>query len=158
MKEEVKGKKMQKEEQLNSPQSFSSPTSAVSSEETRILTEYNSQKSLFNVVHRDETRRKPLLLKQFFKMKRNQLVVVSSVMEKDANVLTKGKVAAIGRDFVMLTTLKKGFGSLILPSIPQTFLSVFLPIQARINTLYMITNCNKSSYSNLVRQWLIEKN
>ena len=95
------------EEQSKSPPSFSSPTSAVSLEETRILTEYNSQKNLFNVVNRDETRRKPLMLKQFFKMKRNQQVVVSSVIEKDVNVTTEGKVATIGRDFVMLTNLQK---------------------------------------------------
>lgn len=95
------------EEQLKSPPSFSSPTSAVSLEETRILTEYNSQRNLFNVVNRDETRRKPLMLKQFFKMKRNQQVVVSSIIEKDAVVTTEGKVATIGRDFVMLTNLQK---------------------------------------------------
>ena len=35
------------EKQSKSPPSFSSPTSAVSLEETRILTEYNSQKNLF---------------------------------------------------------------------------------------------------------------
>ena len=47
------------------------------------------------------------MLKQFFKMKRNQQVVVSSVIENDVNVTTEGKVATIGRDFVMLTNLQK---------------------------------------------------
>lgn len=107
MKGEFEEKEMQTEEQSNSPPSFSSPTSAVSLEETRILTEYNGQKNLFNVVNRDETRRKPLLLKQFFKMKRNQQVIVSSIIEKDVNVTTEGKVATIGRNFVMLTNLQK---------------------------------------------------
>ena len=46
------------------------------------------------------------MLKQFFKMKRHQQVVVSSVI-KDATIETEGKVATIGRDFVMLTDLKK---------------------------------------------------
>ncbi|MEI4770524.1 hypothetical protein WAX74_12845 [Psychrobacillus sp. FJAT-51614] len=95
------------EDQLKSPSSFSSPTSAVSIEETRILSEYINQKNLFNVVNRDETRRKPLILKQFFKMKRNQEVVVTSVLEKDVTVTTEGKVSTIGRDFIMLTNLKK---------------------------------------------------
>ncbi|KQL35856.1 hypothetical protein [Psychrobacillus sp. FJAT-21963] len=97
----------QTEERSKRPPSFSSPTSAVSIEETRILTEFNNQKNLFNVVTQDETRRKPLILKQFFKMKRNQEVVVSSIIEKDANITTEGKVATIGRDFIMLTNLKK---------------------------------------------------
>lgn len=86
---------------------FSSPTSAVSSEETRVLTEYIHQKNLFKVTKRDETRRKYLMLKQFFKMKRNQQVIVSSFIQKDVPVTTAGKVATIGRDFVMLTDLKK---------------------------------------------------
>ena len=86
---------------------FSSPTSAVSSEETRVLTEYIHQKNLFKVTKQDETRRKSLVLKQFFKMKRNQQVVVSSFIKKDVLVTTEGKVATIGRDFVMLTDLKK---------------------------------------------------
>lgn len=87
--------------------SFSSPTSAVSEEETRILTEYIAQKNLFKITSLDESRKKPLLLKQFFKMKRNQQVVVSSIIGKESHVSTEGKVATIGRDFVMLTDLKK---------------------------------------------------
>lgn len=92
---------------LNKNPSFSSPTSAVSEEETRILSEYIAQKNLFKVTSQDESRRKVLFLKQFFKMKRNQQVVVSSVIEKDIPLTTEGKVATIGRDFVMLTDLKK---------------------------------------------------
>ena len=92
------------EEEL--PTSFTSPTSAVSSEETRVLTEYIHQKNLFRITKKDEILRKSLMLKQFFKMKRHQQVVVSSVI-KDAIVTTEGKVAMIGRDFVMVTDLKK---------------------------------------------------
>jgi len=98
---------LETEDTVEDRTSFSSPTSAVSEEETRILTEYISQKNLFNVTGRDETRRKPLVLKQFFKMKRNQQVVVSSIIEKAATVTTEGKVTVIGRDFVMLTDLQK---------------------------------------------------
>ena len=92
------------EEEL--PTSFTSPTSAVSSEETRVLTEYIHQKNLFRITKQNEILRKSLMLKQFFKMKRHQQVVVSSVI-KDATVTTEGKVAMIGRDFVMVTDLKK---------------------------------------------------
>ena len=92
---------------LNQNPSFSSPTSAVSEEETRILDEYIAQKNLFKVTGQDESRRKPLILKQFFKMKRNQQVVVTYAVEKDLPETAEGKVATIGRDFVMLTDLKK---------------------------------------------------
>ena len=40
-------------------------------------------------------------------MKRNQQVVVSSVLKKDVTMTTEGKVATIGRDFIMLTNLQK---------------------------------------------------
>ncbi|WP_252502092.1 hypothetical protein [Sporosarcina sp. Marseille-Q4943] len=86
---------------------YSSPTSAVSAEETRILTEYIQQKNLFHVIRRDESRRKTLLLKQFFKMKRHQQVVIISANKQNETITTEGKVAAIGRDFVMVTDLKK---------------------------------------------------
>jgi 2-succinyl-5-enolpyruvyl-6-hydroxy-3-cyclohexene-1-carboxylate synthase len=91
----------------NAAASFSSPTSAVSSEETRILTEYISQKNLFKITSQDETRRKSLTLKQFFKMKRNQQVVITSAIENDGSKITEGKVATIGRDFVMVTDVQK---------------------------------------------------
>ena len=88
-------------------QSFSSPTSAVSLEETRILTDYLNQQNMFKVIHEDESRRKPLTLKMFFKKRRDQQVVVISATENDETMTTEGKVAAIGRDFVMLTNLEK---------------------------------------------------
>ncbi|WP_216667917.1 hypothetical protein [Sporosarcina jiandibaonis] len=40
-------------------------------------------------------------------MKRNQQVVITSVCNEEANVMTEGKVSTIGRDFVMVTNLKK---------------------------------------------------
>lgn len=87
--------------------SFPSPTSAVSDEETRILTEYIASKNLFKVTEQDESLRKPLVLKQFFKMKRNQHVVVTSIIEDEKQISTEGKVSTIGRDFVILTNLKQ---------------------------------------------------
>lgn len=91
---------------LNST-SLSSPSSAVSSEETTILTEYMKQKNLLYITSQDESRRKPLILKQFFKMKRNQQVVVTAISEDQQPIPIEGKVASIGRDFVMITDLEK---------------------------------------------------
>lgn len=109
MPEKVNGSTTDRHPEPNIPSfpQYSSPTSAVSAEETRILTEYIQQKNLFNVVNRDESRRKALLLKQFFKMKRHQQVVVISTRKQGETVTTEGKVATIGRNFVMLTDLKK---------------------------------------------------
>lgn len=45
------------------------------------------------------------MLKRFFKMKRNQQVVIYSKIA-DETIHTLGKVSAIGRDFVMVTNLK----------------------------------------------------
>lgn len=86
---------------------FSSPTSNGPDEQTRVLTDYISQKNLFKIAGIHEPLRKSLTLKNFFKSKRNQQVVISSYGEIDSRLETEGKVAAIGRDFVMLTNLQK---------------------------------------------------
>ncbi|MFZ3589260.1 hypothetical protein ACOI1C_08195 [Bacillus sp. DJP31] len=85
---------------------FSSPVSSTSLEENRLLTEYMEQKNLFNVSNADPKRKKRLMLGKFFKMKRNQEVLVK-LMKKESLLTLKGKVTAVGRDFVMLTDLKK---------------------------------------------------
>jgi hypothetical protein len=87
---------------------LTSPTSAVSTEETRILMEYMEQQNLFNLSSTDENRRKVLTLKRFFKKKRNQQVEVYSHSGTEV-MYTEGKVAAVGRNFVMLSNLKDRF-------------------------------------------------
>jgi len=87
--------------------SFSSPTSAVSAEETRILNEHIDQQNMFKLIHLYEPHRKTLTLKKFFKMKRNQQVVITPLFAEEENETMEGKVAAIGRDFVMITNLQK---------------------------------------------------
>ena len=52
------------------------------------------------------SRKKTLILKRFFKMKRNQQVAVYTNGVGDI-VPILGKVSAVGRDFVMLTNLKE---------------------------------------------------
>lgn len=87
---------------------LTSPTSAISTEETRLLMEYMDQKNLFNIGSTDPNRRKVLTLKKFFKKKRNQQVEVYSLAGNEV-IYTEGKVAAIGRNFVMLSNLKDRF-------------------------------------------------
>jgi ribosome maturation factor RimP len=87
---------------------LTSPASAVSTEETRILMEYMEQQNLFNLTSTDKNRRKVLTLKKFFKKKRNQQVEVYSCSGQEV-IYTEGKVTAIGRNFVMLSNLKDRF-------------------------------------------------
>nr|WP_309101272.1 hypothetical protein [Fredinandcohnia onubensis] len=93
------------EENIAKGAGLTSPTSAVSTEETRILMEHIMQKNLFNTSKSQPHRKKILVLKKFFKMKRNQQVEVYSTIGNQTK-RTIGKVAAIGRDFVMITNLK----------------------------------------------------
>lgn len=102
-----KGRFATKKERPPYTSSFTSPTSIVSEEETRILTEYNHQKNLFKLVNLHEPHRKTLTLKKFFKSKRNQQIVISSHLTEGEEVTIEGKVDTIGRDFVMLINLKK---------------------------------------------------
>ncbi|WP_245618106.1 hypothetical protein [Domibacillus tundrae] len=88
-------------------QAFSSPTSSAPEHETRILTEYISMQNLVNIAEHNEALRKTLFLKKFFMVKRNQFVSVSSLIKKNQTKISEGKVDAIGRDFVLLTNLKK---------------------------------------------------
>jgi len=86
-------------------ESLSSPPGATSLEENRIITEYMEHRNLQQVVSSMPGTKKPILLKKFFKRKRNQQVIVYTNIKADTVEIT-GKVSAIGRDFVMLTNLK----------------------------------------------------
>lgn len=84
---------------------FSSPPGAAGTEEIRIFNEYKEQANLLRVIEAAPEKKKPFLLKRFFKMKRNQQVEVF-ITEGEEAVQILGKVNAVGRDFVMLTNLK----------------------------------------------------
>ncbi|MCM3664966.1 hypothetical protein M3204_11155 [Mesobacillus subterraneus] len=84
---------------------ITSPPGATPLEESRFMIEYMEQKNLHTVVTAKPDMKKPLLLKKFFKMRRNQEVIVYILSKGDTSEIT-GKVSAIGRDFVMLTSLK----------------------------------------------------
>lgn len=93
------------EQSLLKGEGITSPTSNLSSEETRILMEFMERKNLFKITEADPSRKKSLTLKRFFKMKRNQQVEVYS-KAGNSTIYTEGKVSAVGRDFVMITDLK----------------------------------------------------
>ncbi|WP_017727765.1 hypothetical protein [Halalkalibacterium ligniniphilum] len=90
----------QKEEKLTSP------TTSTSTEEARLLMEYMERFNLLQLQRKDQQMRKIVILKKFFKMKRNQQVVIFSKCGSHS-IYTEGKVNAIGRDFVMLTNLRE---------------------------------------------------
>jgi hypothetical protein len=83
---------------------FTSPPSATTLEENRILTDYIEQVNLRKLAEARPEQKKPLLLKKFFKMKRNQQVDVY-VLDGEAASKKTGKVNVIGRDFVILSNL-----------------------------------------------------
>jgi ribosome maturation factor RimP len=84
---------------------LTSPTSNMTTEETRLLREYMEQKNLLKISEAAPSLKKSLNLRKFFKMKRNQQVEVYSFHGEELKY-TEGKVSAVGRNFVMLTDLK----------------------------------------------------
>lgn len=91
---------------IKNGQGITSPTTPSTTEETRLLMEYIDRANMFNLSERDEKRGKVLKLRKFFKMKRNQQVEVYANCGTES-LYKVGKVSTIGRDFVMLTTLKE---------------------------------------------------
>jgi hypothetical protein len=84
---------------------ITSPPGAAPLEENKFIANYIEQRNLHTVINAVPELKKPLLLKKFFKMKRNQEVIVYIASNGVTSEIT-GKVSAIGRDFVMLTNLK----------------------------------------------------
>jgi hypothetical protein len=84
---------------------ITSPPSATPLEENKIIAEYLEQKNLQTLANAVPEFKKTLILKKFFKMKRNQEVIVY-IEHQGTTKETSGKVNAIGRDFVILTNLK----------------------------------------------------
>lgn len=91
---------------LRNGQGITSPTTPSTTEETRLLMEYIDRANMFNLSERDEKRGKILKLRKFFKSKRNQQVEIYAKCGTES-LYKVGKVSTIGRDFVMLTTLKE---------------------------------------------------
>ncbi|MDQ0218910.1 hypothetical protein ELQ35_10460 [Peribacillus cavernae] len=90
---------------LKTGSGLTSPHSAMSTEELRLFMEYMDQANLRSLAKAKPELKKPLMLKKFFKSKRNQQVEVYS-KSGEGSIYTLGKVSAVGRDFVMITNLK----------------------------------------------------
>ncbi|MBT2756330.1 hypothetical protein J7E71_10235 [Mesobacillus foraminis] len=84
---------------------LTSPPGATSTEEIRLFNEYMEQANLFKIADALPEKKKSLMLKRFFKMKRKQQVVIQARIGEE-NQQKNGKVSTVGRDFVMLTNLK----------------------------------------------------
>jgi hypothetical protein len=83
---------------------LTSPPSATTLEENKLLTEYMEQVNLQKLANSMPHQKHPLFLKKFFKMKRNQQVIVY-FKKNDSVHEVMGRVSTVGRDFVMLNNL-----------------------------------------------------
>ncbi|MEN8698011.1 hypothetical protein [Bacillus infantis] len=107
---EQREKEEKKEDPLNhfqekSGTGLTSPHSAMSSEELRVFMKYKDHKNLLAISEGAKERKKFLILKEFLKSKRNQPVEILYFNPSLAKI--EAKVSTIGRDFVMVTDLRK---------------------------------------------------
>ncbi len=90
---------------LKSGQGLTSPASELPLEELKLVQQHMHQTNLLNMAKALPEKKKDLILKKFFKHKRNQQVEVFVVNDRKPLHLL-GKVNTVGRDFVSLITLK----------------------------------------------------
>ena len=90
--------------ELHKEGKFTSPPSGLPLYELKMLQEYIHNANLQNLGTLLPNSKQQMILLKFFKSKKNQLVEIHSTMDEDV-IHTIGKVAAIGRNFVMLNTL-----------------------------------------------------
>ncbi|MFY3790853.1 hypothetical protein ACOQFO_03950 [Ureibacillus sp. MALMAid1270] len=83
---------------------FTSPPSGLPMYELKMLQEYIHNANLQNLGNKVPSSKQQMILLKFFKSKKNQLVEVHST-NGDEIIHTIGKVATVGRNFVMLKTL-----------------------------------------------------
>jgi hypothetical protein len=90
---------------------LTSPHSAMSDEELRVFLPYMHSQNAFLVTKQIPDRKKNLMLRMFLRSKRNQIAVIRMhehpVNKEVRGLELSGKVSAVGRDFVLLTTLRK---------------------------------------------------
>ncbi|CAM5180899.1 putative protein OS=Ureibacillus acetophenoni OX=614649 GN=SAMN05877842_103236 PE=4 SV=1 [Ureibacillus acetophenoni] len=87
---------------------FTSPPSGLPMYELKMLQEYIHNANLQNLGNKVPSSKQQMILLKFFKSKKNQLVEVHST-NGDEIIHTIGKVATVGRNFVMLKTLFERF-------------------------------------------------
>lgn len=83
---------------------FTSPPSGLPMYELKMLQEYIHNVNLQNLGNKVPNSKQQMILLKFFKSKKNQLVEIHSTNGEEI-LHTIGKVATIGRNFVMLKTL-----------------------------------------------------
>lgn len=104
--EEPRTEDLENEYYARRGQGLTSPASELPKEELKLQQMNIMGQNMMRIAASVPERKKPLLLRRFFKHKRNQVVEVYSKHGGDA-LRTLGKVNAIGRDFVTLTTLSR---------------------------------------------------
>ncbi|MDT8861060.1 hypothetical protein N0O92_12525 [Alkalihalobacillus sp. MEB130] len=90
---------------LKNGKGLTSPSSELPTEELKMLQQYMHRSNLINMGKALPEGKKALVLRKFFKHKRNQQVEVFVNTDKEP-IHFLGKVNTIGRDFVTLITLK----------------------------------------------------
>ncbi|SOC15000.1 hypothetical protein SAMN05880501_10818 [Ureibacillus xyleni] len=90
--------------ELKKADGYTSPPSALPLHELKMLQEYIHSVNLQNLGNKLPNSKQQMILLKFFKSKKNQLVEVYSRHGEEV-LHTVGKVAVIGRNFVMLRTL-----------------------------------------------------
>lgn len=85
---------------------LTSPVSDLPTEELKLVSQYMHRKNLINISNALPEHKKQLVLRKFFRHKRNQQVEVYLKIDDHVTHFV-GKVNTNGRDFVILTTLKE---------------------------------------------------
>ncbi|WP_035178012.1 hypothetical protein [Alkalihalobacterium bogoriense] len=91
---------------LKNGEGLSSPGSDLPAEELKLVQQHIHRSNLFQLSKALPNKKKELILRKFFKHKRNQQVEVFIHSDPNNPIHIVGKVNTIGRDFVTLTTLK----------------------------------------------------
>ncbi|OZM57122.1 hypothetical protein CIB95_06535 [Lottiidibacillus patelloidae] len=92
---------------------LTSPHSAMSDEELRVFLPYMHSQNAFLVTKQIPERKKNLMLRLFLRSKRNQIadikIAKSPLIDRGTEQVYQGRISAVGRDFVLLTTLQKKY-------------------------------------------------
>lgn len=106
--DEIRKKDVENELNIKHGKGMSSPAGDCPPEELKTLKEYIHSVNLMHLGKALPDQKKDLMLRKFFKHKRNQLVEVYSTTGQQVQYI-RARVNAVGRDFVILTTLTDRF-------------------------------------------------
>ncbi|MCK0472463.1 hypothetical protein [Halalkalibacter sp. APA_J-10(15)] len=89
---------------LKNGQGLTSPASELPTEELKMVQQYMHRTNLLNLSKALPDRKKAMILRKFFKHKRNQQIEIYTLGEQPLQII--GKVNTIGRNFVTVTSLR----------------------------------------------------